>query len=99
MADLETMTDEQQQAVLRLASSSHITNTEAEALVQAIRAVRSLGDAIARAHKILSESRLVDSPQARLAHDLRAALGGSDAPPDDDNLSSKRETEEEGNTP
>jgi hypothetical protein len=54
---------------------------------------------IERAHKILSESRPVDSAVLRLAHDLREALGGSGAPPDDQDLSPKRETEEEGNTP
>lgn len=75
MSDLETLTAEQQQVLLRLASSSAFTNAEAEALMQAVRAMRSQGDAIDRALKILDEGRPVDSPEARLASDLREVLG------------------------
>lgn len=74
MARIEQMTAKQVQTVLRLASSSSVSHDEADALCQAIRVVRSQGDAIAIARRILDEPRPVDSAEARLASDLRDAL-------------------------
>jgi hypothetical protein len=65
MADTETLTDEEREA---WAMMSHGP--------KALRIIDDQAGRIARAQQILSEPLHADSPESRLAADVRRALGG-----------------------
>jgi hypothetical protein len=65
MSDIETLTDEERRMV----------GVQGAAAVKALRIIDAQAERIDRARKILAEGLPVDSPESRLASDLREVLG------------------------